>query len=388
MRLVIAFAVTIAGIALPATAHPMMVTPGPNAPRGVFTRLGPSVNAHKKGDGLAKGERLLASECTPPKGWCKVTLPDRTSAFASAEFLVVVGEKFDFEVSFLDAGGGQAAILTSGRSAIIIDGGKNPHALLRYLKRKQLLRFPVGLVIVTNPDAEHWGGLQRLFRTGTRIFELWETGYIPTCTVVPGLTTFCRAFNRLKRTRICSPPTSCDDALQSFTTKRAMYLPAAPEFGITLLATNPNPDPTRKCSYLIGGCSLVVKVEVAGATFLFTSDIVGKTVEGNDKTGLAYDEEALLKHSRRSLKSDVLIVPHHGDETSSTAEFIKAVSPKFAIFSADPTRPPPDSVRRRYAAPISVLMTYEHPPKTTGNIVCVPGIDKEVICSNERAYDH
>ena len=385
MRWMAAFAIPLAVAALPAVARPMMVTPGLNAPRGVFTRVGPSVKAHKRGDGLVNGGRLLASECAPPKGWCKVILPDRMEAFASAEFLTVVGDKFDFRVSFVDVGGGQAAVLTSGRSEIIIDGGRSPRALVRYLKRKELLRHPVALVIITNPEADHWRGIQTLFRARAPISELWESGYTPTCTVVPGLKGFCRAFNHLERTRICSPATSCSDLAQSLATKRPLYLPAAPEFGITLLTANSNPDQSRLCSYRIGGCSIVVKVEVAGATFLFASDIIGKETDDNENTGLAYDEAALIKNYARYLRANVLVAPNHGYETSSTMQFIKAVNPKFVILSADPERPAADSVRRRYEErPATVLVTYEHPSTTTGDIECKLDMDQQVICAHER----
>src|SRR3954470_9883171 len=106
MRLMVVPATVLGMITLPIIARPMMVTPGPNAPRGVFTRVGPSVKAHKVGDGLAFRGRLLASECKPPAGWCKVILADGATAFASAEYLTIVGDSFEFKVTFLDTDGG------------------------------------------------------------------------------------------------------------------------------------------------------------------------------------------------------------------------------------------------------------------------------------------
>jgi competence protein ComEC len=44
-------------------------------------------------------------------------------------------------------------------------------------------------------------------------------------------------------------------------------------------------------------------------------------------------EESLLESSPESLSADVLVVPHHGSMTSSTEAFIRAVSPKTAIFT-------------------------------------------------------
>lgn len=44
-------------------------------------------------------------------------------------------------------------------------------------------------------------------------------------------------------------------------------------------------------------------------------------------------EAELLKNQAEKIASDVLVVPHHGSKTSSTADFIDAVNPKVAIFT-------------------------------------------------------
>lgn len=68
--------------------------------------------------------------------------------------------------------------------------------------------------------------------------------------------------------------------------------------------------------------SCVLRVWSDGASVLLTADIE------------APDESALLGRSRDSLRSDVLVVPHHGGRGSSTPEFVAAVAPRDAVFSA------------------------------------------------------
>lgn len=67
--------------------------------------------------------------------------------------------------------------------------------------------------------------------------------------------------------------------------------------------------------------SCVLRVESAGGgSILLTSDIE------------AVDESALLARSRDALRSDVLLVPHHGSRTSSTPEFIAAAGARDVLF--------------------------------------------------------
>lgn len=58
-------------------------------------------------------------------------------------------------------------------------------------------------------------------------------------------------------------------------------------------------------------------------------------------------QEARLVASQAPLRADVLLVPHHGSKTSSTAAFLEAVSPRFALVQA--------AYRNRFGHPAPVV---------------------------------
>jgi competence protein ComEC len=67
--------------------------------------------------------------------------------------------------------------------------------------------------------------------------------------------------------------------------------------------------------------SCVLKVTSQFGSLLLTGDIEARA------------EDTLLAAQNDSLKSDVLIAPHHGSKTSSTPDFISAVSPSVVVFT-------------------------------------------------------
>lgn len=95
--------------------------------------------------------------------------------------------------------------------------------------------------------------------------------------------------------------------------------------------------------------SCVVRIEGSGGSVLLTGDI--------ERGG----EKALVARSRQRLATDVLVAPHHGSTTSSTRQFLEAVSPSIGLFSASEhgrfRLPHPNVVSRYVEAGIATYST-------------------------------
>jgi competence protein ComEC len=92
-------------------------------------------------------------------------------------------------------------------------------------------------------------------------------------------------------------------------------------------------------------------------------------------------EESLLKNPEK-LRANVLLVPHHGSRTSSTAPFIAAVAPRWAIVTA--------GYRNRFAHPnAAVLERYGSAgvrvARTDLDGAVTVSLDNEITLATERA---
>lgn len=97
--------------------------------------------------------------------------------------------------------------------------------------------------------------------------------------------------------------------------------------------------------------SCVIKVISRHGTVLLTGDIEKEA------------EEMLLKMQKYRLKSNVLVVPHHGSKTSSTEPFIKAVGAKYTVFTVgylNRFKHPKPQVVGRYLENKSTIYRSDH----------------------------
>ena len=85
--------------------------------------------------------------------------------------------------------------------------------------------------------------------------------------------------------------------------------------------------------------SCVLRVTAAGESVLFPADIEARA------------EKKLVKLHPGQLQAKYLVVPHHGSKTSSSARFLKAVKPQYALI--------PVGFRNRYGMPhLKVMQRY------------------------------
>ena len=111
--------------------------------------------------------------------------------------------------------------------------------------------------------------------------------------------------------------------------------------GVRFAVLHPDPSDYEVQSKKTNSMSCVFRISNAGGSVLLTGDIE------------AADEKALIARSPELLRSTMLVVPHHGGNASSTAEFVAAVAAREAIFSAgyrNPFKHPRPDVLERHAA--------------------------------------
>ncbi|MDF1588398.1 MAG: DNA internalization-related competence protein ComEC/Rec2 [Gammaproteobacteria bacterium] len=107
--------------------------------------------------------------------------------------------------------------------------------------------------------------------------------------------------------------------------------------GITFSILNPYPDDVDSDNNL----SCVLKVSAASGSVLLTGDIEFET------------EQRLIKRYGQALQSSLLVAPHHGSKTSSSAPFIEHVQPDTVLF--------PVGYANRYHFPAKeVVARYKH----------------------------
>jgi competence protein ComEC len=205
-------------------------------------------------------------------------------------------------MTVLDVGQGLAVTIETRRHTLVYDtgarytetsdaGGRIIAPFLRAIGRPRA----DGLVI-SHQDLDHSGGALSLMQT-VPVGWLASSLYANHPIVLQVLSR-----DRLATACVAGQTWTWDGVL--FT----MLHPTAAEYGDTHSKTN-----DRSC---------VVRVDSAYGSALLTGDIEARS------------EALLVARDPAALRTDVLLVPHHGSRTSSTVPFVRAVGAMFAVVGA------------------------------------------------------
>jgi len=230
-------------------------------------------------------------------------------------------------VLFLDVGQGDCALVdTAGGTRVLIDGGgtrENRFDVGRRVVAPLLLDRGIrtlDVVVLSHPHPDHMNGLLSLLRTFT-VREVWWSGSDGDLEGFEGLQRLLEEKRVPLRIRTAGDAGSSGDAVMEALHPRR-DLPA-----------------DEKRAYAAENSrSLVVRVRLAGAAFLFPGD-------------LHREGERALVDAVADLSADVIKVPHHGSRTSSSEELLQAVRPRIAVVSVgadNPYRQPSEEVVARY----------------------------------------
>jgi competence protein ComEC len=218
----------------------------------------------------------------------------------------------DLRVTYLDVGQGSSALVEfPGRERMLIDGGGSPGddfdvgemVVAPFLLYSKIWR--VDYIVLSHPDTDHMEGL-RFITSHFGPKEFWYNGERPD---EPGF----RALMRIIEEKGIKALTAQDlrEGREIGGARVAVIHPPEAEDG----------KPWGK-ALKSNDRSLVLRISDKGKSFLFPGDL--------ERTG----EEILRLREGARLKSDVLLVPHHGSKSSCTHAFLENAAPSICVVSS------------------------------------------------------
>jgi competence protein ComEC len=254
----------------------------------------------------------------------------------------------DLKISFIDVGQGDSILIQSpSGKTMLIDAGTNESTstVVNYIKDQGIKNIDV--IVETHPHEDHIGGMDAVINT-------FDIGQIFMPKVSAATKTFQDVLTAIQNKR-----------LKVTTAVSGIPIDLDPAVKIEMLAPNSS-------SYEdVNNYSAVIKLTYNDTSFLFTGD----AQEESEKEMLAkgYD-----------LNADVLKVGHHGSDTSTSPEFLKVASPKYAVISVgkdnDYGHPRQETLDKLSLAGIQIFRTDE-----SGTIVATS--DGNTIKFDKKASD-
>jgi competence protein ComEC len=209
------------------------------------------------------------------------------------------------EANFLDVGQGDGILLRTGTSAVLIDGGSSSQKTLgKYTLEPCLKNLGVSVIdyaFVSHGDLDHISGVR---------FLLEESKDIKIRTIM--LPYHGKEDEKIKELEV----------LANKRGTKVIYLAGGEGLEVEGLKISCLHPKIQDIPEDVNEQSEVLKIDFGNCHMLFTGDMGEK------------GEMKLLERSRKELSQiNVLKTAHHGSKYSSSAPFLDAVSPRFAIIS-------------------------------------------------------
>lgn len=203
----------------------------------------------------------------------------------------------EVRIAVLDVGQGLAVVVRTQRHALLYDAGplyaadadSGSRIVVPYLRANGIRRLTG--IVVSHADNDHAGGIAAV--AASVPFD-WLLSSLP-------------AASELHALAPASLPCGLGQRWEWDGVRFSLLHPPSESYGVERMKAN-----DRSC---------VMAIEAPGTRVLLTGDIEARS------------ERALLARGADALRSDVLLVPHHGSTTSSTEPFVAAVNPSIAIFT-------------------------------------------------------
>ena len=195
-------------------------------------------------------------------------------------------------IHFVDVGQGVCILISKNNEHVLIDAGNNEDGplLVEYFKELGIKKFKY--VIGSHAHEDHIGGIDNVINN-------FELGHY----YMPDVITTTKTF---------------EDVLDALLAKKKAF--ETPNIGDKFKLS----DTEFEVLYLgddqsdLNNTSMVLRLTYKNTTYLFMGDATSTV-------------ERILINEGKDLKSDVLKVGHHGSQYSSSAAFLKQVSPRYAV---------------------------------------------------------
>ncbi|MFA6585892.1 MAG: ComEC/Rec2 family competence protein [Candidatus Paceibacterota bacterium] len=205
-----------------------------------------------------------------------------------------------FTFAMLDVGQGDALFIESPTGIqILVDGGPPKKILSQLSKVMSPFDRTIDAFIITNPDADHIAGFLDVLKI-YKVGKMFESGTLTDSKTYQNLK------DEIKKNNI-------PDIL----VKRGMKLDIGG--GVVVNILFPDRDVS---SWATNEGSTVARLSYGETSIVLTGDATIKT-----------EKIILQENSKEKLQSTILKVGHHGSRTSTSTEFLKAVSPEYAFIS-------------------------------------------------------